>query len=255
MSETKRGPSGRTVGIDGIEFHARADCPLPYKSPCPHCVDKPSAVVDLHILDRTTGEIIVPHDCNAVLAGAGIVDLRLAEMNQLAGFIESVRVFKSIATEAAGEAGDELIRRMDRDGKWTWRDDCYEAKSASPEAGTTVYDTTRLHEALVTLLAADVVSVDGARAALEPIYPTAPVPYELLWRVRAGLEGELADDVYDRTLREVEALMLGEPEVTYKQHANGIKALLKIPAAREPIEACRELVDRPRRTAKVKWIA
>lgn len=215
---------------------------------------------DLHILDRTTGEIIVPHDCNAVLAGAGIIDVRLAEMNQLAGFIESVRLFKSIATEAAGEAGDELIRRMDRDGKWTWRDDHYEAKAPSPEAGTTVYDTAMLHEALTTLVAVDVISVDGARAALEPIYPTASVPYDLL-RWIMGLLNDLAGSdkidarLWDDVVSEVERLLLAEPDVTYKQHAAGIKALLKIPAAREPIEACRELVDRPRRTAKVKWIA
>lgn len=36
--ETKRGPSGNAVGIDGPELHARSTCAYPYVAPCPYCV-------------------------------------------------------------------------------------------------------------------------------------------------------------------------------------------------------------------------
>jgi len=36
--QTKRGPSGNAVGIDGPEFHARSACAYPYSTPCPYCV-------------------------------------------------------------------------------------------------------------------------------------------------------------------------------------------------------------------------
>jgi hypothetical protein len=36
--ETKRGPSGNAVGIDGPEPHARSTCAYPYATPCTYCV-------------------------------------------------------------------------------------------------------------------------------------------------------------------------------------------------------------------------
>lgn len=207
----------------------------------------------LQILDRSTGEIIGAVDASSVLAAAGIVDVRLADMDELAGFIDDVRELKAIAVEASNLASDETIRRLDRNGKWTWRDDRFEVKAASPEAGTTVYDTSMLREALTILVSTDVISAEGAIAALEPIKPTAPVPYGVLRELHEHLVDEF--EVSESLLAEVEALLLAEPNVTYKQHPAGIKALLKIPAAKGPIEACRELVDAPRRTAKVRRIA
>lgn len=38
--ETKRGPGGNTIGIDGPEPHARSTCAYRgvYVTPCPYCV-------------------------------------------------------------------------------------------------------------------------------------------------------------------------------------------------------------------------
>lgn len=43
--ETKRGPSGNTVGIDGPEPHARSTCAYPFATPCPYCVPDTEWVV------------------------------------------------------------------------------------------------------------------------------------------------------------------------------------------------------------------
>lgn len=217
-------------------------------------------MTSLQILDRTTGEIIEADAADAMLAAAGIIDLSVAGLEEIAAFMDDVRALKSIATEAGNLASDEAIRRMDRLAKWTWRGSLHEVKAASPEAGTTVYDTPALRDALATLVSDGVISAEGAVAALEPIYPTAPVPYELLRRTIMLLEDlfardEIAPHVWDNVITDLGALLLAEPDVTYKQHAAGIKALLKIPAAKGPVEACRELVDSPRRIAKVRRIA
>jgi hypothetical protein len=36
--ETKLGPGGQTIGLDGIESHPRSRCPTPYATACPYCV-------------------------------------------------------------------------------------------------------------------------------------------------------------------------------------------------------------------------
>lgn len=214
----------------------------------------------LALVDMGTGELVDAVDARALLAAAGIANVGDAHSAQLAAFIDEAEKLRCVASEAKGIAGDELISRMDRDGKWTLRTDGFEVKSASPEAGAVAYDTARLHEALSTLVTVDVISPAGARAALEPVKPMATVSYDLLRRI-AGLLDDFAtnDKVdavwWDAVLGEVEDVLLTEPAVTYRQHAAGIKALLKIGHAREAIEACRIAVQPPRRTAKVRRTA
>lgn len=39
VSETKRGPSGQIIGVDGLEPHPHSECPLPITGACPYCDD------------------------------------------------------------------------------------------------------------------------------------------------------------------------------------------------------------------------
>jgi hypothetical protein len=54
----------------------------------------------------------------------------------------------SLAKEAKGIVSDELVRRMDRVGKWTLHEGGLTIKSSSPAAGTEKYDDERLADAL-----------------------------------------------------------------------------------------------------------
>lgn len=57
--QTKRGPGGNAVGIDGPEFHARSSCAYPYATPCRFCVpdDEWQQALDLRAYaDEIEGE-------------------------------------------------------------------------------------------------------------------------------------------------------------------------------------------------------
>ena len=71
------------------------------------------------------------------------------------------------------EAAD-LVRRLDRRGSWTYRENGLEVKSSSPEAGTVAYDSTRLFVALADLVDAAKIDREAADNALEWVTPTAP---------------------------------------------------------------------------------
>lgn len=197
------------------------------------------------IVDIVTGEVL---DARAVLASAGIESLNEADTSELAAFVYSVSQFFSIASEAKGQASDELVARLDAEASWTHRIDDWEIKAPSPAAGSLTYDVDLLREALEELVTLRVISREAAWNALEPVRPTIEVSYRLLRDVIRALDGyELADDIFN----EIAQLLLGEPEPTYKLRLAGVKALLKIPAARTVIEPCQIDVTPPRRVAKV----
>lgn len=197
------------------------------------------------IVDIVTGEVI---DARTVLAAAGIHDLSEASVGELAAFIYNSTHVYSIVSEAKGEASDEIVGRLDTEASWTRRVGEWEIKAPSPAAGSVSYDVDLLREALEVLVHARVISREAAWNALEPIRPTIEVSYRLLRDIIRALDGhETADCVFS----DIEQLLLGEPEPTYKLRLAGVKALLKIPAARERIEHCQVAVTPPRRVAKV----
>lgn len=206
----------------------------------------------LALIDKGTGELVSTVDARSLLAAAGISDVLIAGNDQLAAFMSDADELRRVAAEAKGKAGDELIARMDRNGKWTLHTTSYEVKSASPEAGSVAYDIDRLCGVLDGLAASGVISYEGSAAAVETIQPTVAVSYLFLRDVLRALDGvEPSDQVYE----EIRGLLLGESDPVYKIKPAGVKALLKVPAARSAIESCQVTVEAPRRTARVRRVA
>lgn len=202
----------------------------------------------MQLVQATTGEFVGMIDASSLIAAAGI-DIATAPVEQLAEFMSTTDRLREIAAEAKSKVGDELVARMDRDGKWTMRTDDYEIRAPSPEAGTVVYDVDRLRDTLAMLVANGVISHAGSLAALEPIHPMAKVSYKFLRHLVAVLDGHEPDGPAYEELRR---LLLAEPAMTFQVRTAGVKALLKVPAARDAIHACRITTEPPPRTARVK---
>lgn len=213
----------------------------------------------LMVINRESGEAIAAVDANALLAAAGIDDLQAAETVELAQFADNTRQLQSVASEARGTVSDELVRRLDRAGSWTWRENGWEIKSASPEAGTTRYHTGLLRDALAQLVADGVISPEGARSAVDIDVATVAVPYELLHRARSAVNrslasGRLHPPEWESITSEIDELLADEPAPSYYQRPAGIRNLSKIPAARAAIEACRLPATPPPRAARVRRV-
>jgi len=197
------------------------------------------------------GEIVEAIDAYAVLHAAGIPDIRDATAAELAPTMERLRELRGIVAEAEGLGSDRLVALLDANAKWTLHEGEYTIKSASPEAGCTSYDVDRLRHALADLVVAEVISADGANAAVETVQPTVAVPYALLRAVALALDGEAGQFEHEMSAQWVENLLADEPEPTYKLKPAGVKNLLKLPQAREAIEACAVVSEPGRRRAKV----
>lgn len=213
----------------------------------------------LMVINRESGEAIAAVDANALLAAAGIDDLQAAETVELAQFADNTRQLQSVASEARGVVSDELVRRLDRAGSWTWRENGWEVKSASPEAGTTRYHTGLLRDALAQLVADGVISPEGARSAVDIDVATVAVPYELLRRLlrimgASVVEGDVTRQEWTSAFAEIEELLADEPAPSHYQRPAGIRNLSKIPAARAAIEACRLPATPPPRAARVRRV-
>lgn len=160
------------------------------------------------------GELVRLVSADDLLHAAGLHDLTTADAEQLAAFTDNADHLTAIAREAKVRVGGELVDRMDRRGKWTFHVGEFDITAPSPDAGATAYDTDMLVAALERLVSDGVIDREAMDAAVELV---TPEPYR-------------------------------------KQKAAGIKALLKVPAARDAVEACRVEVEPPRRTAKVKRV-
>lgn len=201
------------------------------------------------LVDKSTGEVIQAATAQALLGVYGLHPLADADTVDLAQFTEDALEVRRVFAEAVGEVSDELVARLDANARWTLRQDGWEIKSQSPAAGSVSYDIDLLREALEELVTDGVISRDAAWNAVEPVRATVEVSYRLLRDVLRALDGyETADGV----IAEVEAIMCGEPGPTYKLKLAGVNALLKVPDARESVEACAISVTPPRRTARVK---
>jgi hypothetical protein len=206
-------------------------------------------MTSLSLVDRSTGEVVQALDATILLTAADVLPLADADTTALAEFIDSIDELRRIASEAKGQASDELVARLDASACWTMRFDGWELRAASPEAGTVSYDIDLLREALDELVASRVISREAAWNALEPIRPTVEVSYRLLRDVVRALDGyEVAEPIFN----EVNEILLTEPDLTYRLKLVGVKALLKVPGAREAIEACAVSVTPLPRRVKVK---
>lgn len=161
------------------------------------------------------GEVVQAITARDLIEAAGITDIREADDEQLAAFTDNAKHLTSLAREAAGIVSDELVQRMDRKGRWTLHLGEFTARSSSPTAGTTAYDSDALAVALDELCDEGLIDREGAEAALEWVVPSPPEPY-------------------------------------WKQKAAGISALLKLGGrVAEAIEGARVPVEPPKRTVKV----
>lgn len=201
------------------------------------------------ILNPRSGEVIHAVDARALLAAAGIDEPRESPTVELARFADKARELQSIAAEARNVVSDELVRRLDQDGCWTWRDGGFEVKAPSPSTGTSQYHTGLLRDALTTLVGDGVISPTAANSAVALREHTVAVSYELLRDVLGLLDGD--SDVRS----EIAHLLREEPPPSYYQRPAGIRNLLRIPAAREAVEACRIPATPPPRTVKVRRLS
>src|SRR5688500_8326408 len=100
----------------------------------------------LTVLHPGTGELVHVLTADHLLQVAGLGDLQKADVNTLASFVDDLAYFSGISRDASSLVNDELLRRLDRRGKWTLREAGFTIKAPSPDAGVTAYDTDRLRE-------------------------------------------------------------------------------------------------------------
>lgn len=161
------------------------------------------------------GEIVQVITADDFLRAGGIIDVRAADVVDLAGFTSNADHFAGVLKEAKGIASDELVRRMDRAGKWTRHEGGFTIKTSSPAAGTEKYDSEKLVDALDALVKADLIDREAADAAVTWVHPPRPEPY-------------------------------------LRQSAAGIRALLKLGGAvAEAVLSAAVPADPPKRAAKV----
>lgn len=154
-----------------------------------------------------------------LLHAAGLEDPTTAEVEQLAQFADNADHLVAIAREAKGTVSEELIRRLDRRGRWTLHEAGWTITAPSPEAGTVRYDNEQLAATVERLVQQDLIDPEAGLAAIEWFQPPPPAPY-------------------------------------WKQKPAGIKALLKRGGEiAEAIDACRVPAEPPKRAAKIKRAA
>jgi hypothetical protein len=143
----------------------------------------------LPMLVSAEGEIVKALTAENLLFAHGITDPRIAETDALAAFVDHADHMASLTKEAREIVGEEIVRRMDRAGKWTIHEGDLTIRSSSPAAGTEKYDDGKLADALATLVEDDVIDAEAARAAIEWVVPPPPEPY---WRQKpAGVKSLL----------------------------------------------------------------
>lgn len=191
-----------------------------------------------------------------VLTPAGeLLDVREAETDKLAEAVTQVANRRDELSDLETVLADELLRRLDRRGKWTLRvgdpegEVQYEIKAPSPDAGTKAYDPHALEKVLRALVARDTIDEEGATAALKrTITFTAEVPLAGdLEQAAKILEG------VQITVAGAGQLELRDVKPTRAVVQAGINALLKVPGT-DSIEKARVDVAAPTRRAKVKAI-
>lgn len=197
------------------------------------------------------GDVIEAVDAHSVLYAVGLSDVAHAPAADVAQAMERLQELKAIVSEAEGLGSDRLVALCDLEAKWTLHEGGYTIKSSSPTAGTVTYDLHALRGVLAALVASEVISQAGANGALERVEATASVPYAVLRTISLALGIQADQFDHEMAAQWVENLLLAEPEPSYKVKLAGVNALLKVPAAREAVEACQVVSDPGRRRAKV----
>lgn len=205
----------------------------------------------LQIIDPN-GEVVQAVDAQAMLAAAGIFDLADADTLELAMFDERVVEWISIAKEARGLGGDELVRRLDLDSCWTCHEGDYTITSPSPQAGTVGWHAGVLHLVLSAAVEAGAVSRSAMDAAVKDITPRPEVSYDFLRDLRELLQGCADQPTFERLTDEVAGHLASEPEPLYAVQTAGVNRLLKRGGeVADAIAWARMQLLAPRRTAKV----
>lgn len=108
------------------------------------------------VIDPDTGEV---HALE--VAPSGVIARVLGMIDEaLASNIRSLR-------EAKAELGDELIRRMDKTGEWTFTSKGVKVTAPSPSAGTESWDAELLDELLDHLVDEEVITREAKLRAVE----------------------------------------------------------------------------------------
>lgn len=183
--------------------------------------------------------------------GRLIEDVRKADPLDLADVVDAVAEKRDELAEIERVALDELLRRLDRRGKWTLhlgdpRDGVvYTVTAPSKTAGTTTVDLGRLRDELRSLLKADEIEPELAQDALKrTVTITATV----------GTDADL--EALRGTLEAIDA-MAGVPVVDVAVSTDekvvqaGVNALRKAGRG-DVVDRCTVEASPPARKAKVK---
>lgn len=172
-------------------------------------------MTNLPVLLSPDGEAVELLTAQDLLRSRGIEDVGAAETTDTVRVMDEIQHVQSLLNEAKGMLSDELVSRLDKRGKWTLEVEGLKVTAPSPDAGTVSYDPVKLHFALRDLHLTGVIDSEAREATEEWV----------------------------------------KPEPYYKVKLAGVKALLKLPAAREAIEACRVETTPAPRKAKVSRVS
>jgi len=207
----------------------------------------------LTVVHPSTGELEQVVTAEALLRAGGVLDLYSAATVDLAAFIESAATLRSIASEASGMAGEQIIHRLDLDACWTLREAGYVITAPSPQAGCVAYDAAVLAAVLAAAVEAGALSQAAMDRAVKDVTPLPAVPWDLLERLAEALDGEidLPDEI--ALTHEVSTLLQSRPPARYSVQHAGVQRLLKGGGeVADAVRCCEVPVEPPRRTAKVK---
>lgn len=168
---------------------------------------------------------LVPHP------GTGeVVDLASASDAAIVDYLEAVQIAADQLTGFKAQASTELVTRLDKSGEWTRRVDVrgttFEIKAASPTAGTENYNEEQVIEAVSRLVADGVIDQSAAGKTVRHIVTV---------QFTTG-DPEVADEIEGEAKKDIRYPSVEREKKVAK---TGINALLKIPAAKEAIEACK----------------
>lgn len=199
------------------------------------------------------GEALEALDAQRLLRAAGLDDLAVAAVADLAGFDEQARTLEAICREARGLTSDRLVERLDADASWTRREGDLTISCPSPTAGTEAYDADTLRAVLDGALEAGVVSVSARDAAVRDVTPPPRISWQTLSELCDALNGDLDRPDHDDVTTLAHSILRSRPTPTYSVQHAGVQRLLKRGGAlAEAVQRCRVAVTPPRRVARVK---
>lgn len=116
---------------------------------------------------------------------------------EIAEALDALADFAWQGREAIALGSDELLRRMDKRGKWTAEVGGYQLKAQSPTAGTTDYDETALRADLLKLVEDGAIDYEAVQDAVELVDPPKPAKYLRLKRAGVAALLKLSPEVVE----------------------------------------------------------